>query len=70
MVGITLSPEQIKSAPSDVREWLAHEITASLGLGLVAEHAETCPQLSICSQREAEAIFARVSGMFSTADFF
>ncbi|MBB5752914.1 hypothetical protein [Prosthecomicrobium pneumaticum] len=32
MVGITLSPEQIRAAPPDVRQWLEHEIAATLGL--------------------------------------
>ena len=32
MVGITLTPEQIRSAPLDVRRWIERELAASLGL--------------------------------------
>jgi hypothetical protein len=32
MVGITLSPEQIRAAPPEVRRWLEHELAVSLGL--------------------------------------
>ena len=33
MVGITLTADQIKSAPPEVRRWLEHEIAATLGFG-------------------------------------
>ena len=32
MVGITLTPEQLRSAPLDVRRWIERELAASLGL--------------------------------------
>lgn len=32
MVGITLTPEQIKGAPVEVRRWMEREVAASLGL--------------------------------------
>jgi hypothetical protein len=38
MIGITLSSEQIRNAPPDVRHWIEHQVLAELGLG-----AETPP---------------------------
>jgi hypothetical protein len=32
MIGITLGSEQILRAPTEVRRWIEHEVTASLGL--------------------------------------
>lgn len=34
MVGITLSAEQIRNAPPDVRRWIEHQVLSSLGLGI------------------------------------
>jgi hypothetical protein len=32
MVGITLSAEQLRAAPPEVRRWIEHEVAVSLGL--------------------------------------
>lgn len=32
MVGITLSPEQIREAPPDVRRWVEQQITGAPGI--------------------------------------
>ena len=70
MVGITLSPEQIKSAPPEVRQWLEHEIATSLGLGTTPEMLSSPPQLAACTLQEAEAIYASVRGMFPVVNVF
>jgi len=70
MVGITLSPEQSKSAPPEVRQWLEHEIAASLGLGMGSEILSSPPQLAACTLQEAEAIYASVRGMFPVVNVF
>jgi hypothetical protein len=69
MVGITLTPEQIKSAPPEVRNWLEHEIAASLGFGRTDKLASP-PQLATCTLQEAEAVYASVSGMFPVVNVF
>ncbi|CAH1659859.1 hypothetical protein [Chelatococcus asaccharovorans] len=71
MVGITLSPEQIRSAPPEVRHWLEQEIATSLGFRpdddvarLGSEHlVDLTPQ-------EAMAVYDSVRGMFSVANAF
>jgi len=45
MIGITLSAEQIRNAPPDVRRWIEHQVLSSLGLG-----AETPPTPSLPPQ--------------------
>jgi hypothetical protein len=32
MIGITLTTDQIRAAPADVRQWIEHQVIASLGL--------------------------------------
>lgn len=70
MVGITLSPEQMKSAPPEVRAWLEHEIMASLGFGMGTEMSAGYPQLAVCSAQEAEAVYDTISGMFAVVTVF
>ena len=32
MIGITLTTDQIRTAPADVRQWIEHQVIVSLGL--------------------------------------
>lgn len=70
MVGITLSPEQIKSAPPEVRNWLQHEIATSLGTDAGPRFSNGPQQLGVCSPQEAEAIYATVRSMFPVVNVF
>ncbi|MDG4892198.1 hypothetical protein P9272_01110 [Mesorhizobium sp. WSM4976] len=71
MVGITLSPEQIRTAPSTVRQWLEHEIAHSLRLGPSAEPtAPDAPHLVACSPQEAVAIYASIRSMLPVVNVF
>ena len=64
MVGITLSPEQIRSAPIEVRRWLQQEIAASLGMSGVHEAAGPAAEhLVVCGPEEAAAIFGAIREM-------
>ncbi|MDX8482438.1 hypothetical protein RFN28_28845 [Mesorhizobium sp. VK24D] len=71
MVGITLSPEQIRTAPPEVRQWLEHEIAQSLGLGPAAEPGPPdAPHLAACSPQEAMAIYASIRSMLPVVSVF
>lgn len=71
MVGITLSPEQIRSAPPEVRQWLEHEIARSLGLQPASDAMVTnATQLAACSSQEAMAIYASIRGMLPVVNVF
>ncbi|CDX16747.1 conserved hypothetical protein [Mesorhizobium sp. ORS 3324] len=71
MVGITLSPEQIRGAPPEVRQWLEHEIAHSLGFGPAAEPGSPeAPHLAACSPQEAMAIHASIRSMLPVVGVF
>ena len=67
MVGLTLTPEQIKSAPLGVRDWLEHEIAVSLG-GI--DRLANPRRLATCTLQDAEAVYASVSGVFPVVNVF
>ena len=60
MIGISLSPEQVRAAPPEVRRWLEHEIGMTFGLAApdhpAAENLAT--RLVGCNPDEAAAILA------------
>ena len=39
MIGITLTTDQIRNAPPQVRQWIEHEVIAALGLAADAPPA-------------------------------
>jgi len=69
MVGVTLSPEQIRNAPPEVRRWLDQEFMAAFGLQqpTAGVHA---PQLAACSVEEAAAILSLIQGMLPVVNVF
>ncbi len=46
MIGITLTTDQIRNAPPDVRRWIEHEVIASLGLAATRPPAPALPEQS------------------------
>ncbi len=52
MIGITLSSEQIRTAPAEVRRWIEREVMTSLGLQTAP--ADTRPPVS-SAEAETEA---------------
>ena len=72
VVGITLSQEQIRGAPPEVRRWLEKEIATSLGLPSGMEpiaHAEP-PHLIACRSDQVRNVFSLIQGMLPVADVF
>jgi len=72
MVGITLSAEQIRSAPLDVRRWIERELVASLGLhpGEANANQPKAEHLVACSLEEAAAVLSLIQGMFPVVNVF
>jgi hypothetical protein len=70
MVGITLSPEQIRSAPPEVRQWLEHEIARSLGLRPASDAVASPTHLAALSPREAVALYGSIRGMVPVVNVF
>lgn len=72
MIGITLSSEQIRTAPPEVRRWIEREVVTSLGLQAPpAEdgkpHAE---HLAVCSEEHAAAILSQIQGVLPAVNVF
>ncbi len=74
MVGITLTPEQIRTAPPDVRRWLEQELAKTFGLRPArAEAPEAQPHhehLVACSLDEATSILRLIQGMLPVVNVF
>lgn len=72
MIGITLSAEQVRAAPPEVRRWLEHEIAIAFGLGAAAqpEAEQIATRLTGCNPDEAAAILELVQGMLPVANVF
>lgn len=66
MIGITLSVEQIRSAPPEVRRWIEHEVIAALGMAAPAAAATTPTQaskLAACTSDDIAAVLARIQNV-------
>lgn len=72
MVGLTLSPEQIRGAPPEVRRWLEQEIMRTLGLQPGQEFAAQAatPPLAGCNVEEAREVLTLVQNMLPVVSVF
>ena len=72
MIGITLTTDQIRSAPAQVRQWIEHEVIAALGLAADAPAAEH-PQgtrLVACTAEDAAAVLADIKALMPAFNVF
>ena len=60
MVGITLSPEQIRGAPPEVRRWLEQQVVAALGLQRPPPVMEPPKHLVACGLDELREVLRLV----------
>lgn len=72
MIGITLTTDQIRNAPKEVRHWIEHEVIASLGLAAEPPMPQPAQatHIAACSEEEAAAILAQVRGMLPAVNVF
>lgn len=71
MIGITLSPEQIRTAPPEVRRWLQREIAGSLDFQPEREGPKpNAEHLVICGPEEVAAIYAAIGAMPPAVNVF
>jgi hypothetical protein len=68
LIGFTLSAEQLRTAPPEVRRWIATEMAqtiAALGMASPAANAQLLPPtLAACTLDEALRIFEAIRGNF------
>ena len=72
MIGITLTSEQIRSAPPEVRQWIEREVMTSLGRQPQSAVGSK-PQgehLAACSEEEAAAVLAQIQGVLPAVNVF
>jgi hypothetical protein len=69
MAGITLSADEIKTAPPEVRRWLEQEVLRALG-AQVARAQPTAPALVGCNVEEAHDILELVQAMLPVVGVF
>lgn len=65
MIGITLTTDQIRNAPTPVRQWIEQQVIGSLGLAAntpAAEHPQAA-HLVGCTTDEASAVLAEIKGL-------
>jgi hypothetical protein len=73
MIGITLTTDQIRKAPPQVRQWIEHEVIASLGLAADAPPAAEPNQgahLVGCNPEDAAAVLAQIQGLVPAFNVF
>src|SRR3974377_2376007 len=64
MIGITLSCDQIRAAPPEVRRWIEQEVAISLRPQIaVPDGQDRVEELAICSVEELSSILAMVQGV-------
>lgn len=69
MVGVTLSPEQIRNAPPEVRRWLERELLVAFGLQQPAAGVAP-PQLAACSVEESATVLSLIQEMLPVVNVF
>ena len=73
MIGITLTTDQIRNAPAQVRQWIEHEVIAALGLAADAPPAVEHPQgahLVACTAEDAAAVLAEIKALMPAFNVF
>jgi hypothetical protein len=70
MIGITLTSDQIRSAPKEVRQWIEHQVIADLGLGASALAPAQSAHVVSCTVEEAADVLAQIRGMVPAVNVF
>lgn len=72
MIGITLSPEQIRTAPPEVRRWLEQELAVSLGLHAPESPIAQpiAPHLVACTVEEAAQVLSLIQTILPVVNVF
>jgi hypothetical protein len=72
MIGITLSSEQIRAAPPEVRRWIERQVMASIGQQALptddgTPHGE---HLVACREEDVAAILSQIQGVLPAVNVF
>lgn len=65
MIGITLTADQIRTAPVDVRQWIEREVVTSLGLQIqTPRETSEMERIAVCSLQELTAVLSLIQSIF------
>jgi hypothetical protein len=70
MVGITLTAEQIRSAPPEVRHWIESQVAAVFAPQVGEEAHPAPPHLAVCTAGEAQAILEQIEDLLPVVSVF
>jgi hypothetical protein len=72
VIGITLTSEQVRAAPADVRRWIEGQVISSLGLQNPPANVDQPQQehLVSCSANEVAAILSQIQGILPAVNVF
>jgi hypothetical protein len=74
MIGITLTTDQIRSAPPEVRRWIEHQVLSSLGLAAEAAPQAALPvqsaHLVACTVDDAAKVLAQIEATLPAVNVF
>jgi len=73
MTSFTFTPEQVRSAPLEVRRWIEHEIATTLAALSKSEHDPSqihAAALAACMPQEAAEVFELIKGNFLLSQVF
>lgn len=70
MIGITLTSEQIRTAPPEVRRWVEREVMASFGRQFQPAEEPDSEHLAVCDQAQAAAVLAQIQSVLPVVNVF
>jgi hypothetical protein len=70
MIGITISGDQIRGAPREVREWIEQEVITALGARAASVAPAQSAHIVSINVEEAAAVLAEIRGMLPAANVF
>jgi hypothetical protein len=73
MIGITLTTDQIRNAPPQVRQWIEHEVIAALGISAetpAVQPSQSGTHLVSCNAEEAAAVLRQIQGLIPALNVF
>jgi hypothetical protein len=70
MIGITLSSEQVRGAPPEVRQWIEYQVATSLGLQRQPASAEQQERLASCGIEDLAEVLSQIQGVLPAVNVF
>jgi hypothetical protein len=70
MIGITLTPEQIRAAPPEVRRWVEREVMALFGQPSEPAEEPHSEHLAVCTAAHAGTVLAHIQSVLPVVNVF